>query len=68
MQRLRATRDGYVGARASRGEMRYRETAEDDPREFGLTLMRAYYAPLGGSGKGWVPQAELGIADGYTPG
>ena len=29
--------------------------------------MRAYYAPLGSSGKGWVPRAEqLGIADGYT--
>ena len=37
---------------------------------FGLiTLVRAYYAPLGGSGKGWVPRAEqLGIAGGYTPG
>ena len=65
--------DGYVGARASRGEMRYRFVGKRQKTIHGLfgliTLMRAYYAPLGGSGKGWVPQAEqLGIADGYTPG
>ena len=65
--------DGYVGARASRGEMRYRFVGKRQKTIHGLfgliTLVRAYYAPLGGSGKGWVPQAEqLGIADGYTPG
>ena len=34
-----------------------------------ITLVRAYYAPLGSSGKGWVPLAErLGMTGGYTPG
>ena len=37
---------------------------------FGLiTYVRAYYAPLEGTGKGWVPLADqLGIGGGYTPG
>ena len=34
-----------------------------------IILVRAYYAPLGSCGKGWVPLAErLGIAGGYTLG
>ena len=65
--------DGYVGARATRGEVRYRFVGKRQKTIHGLfgliTLVRAYYAPLGGSGKGWVPRAEqLGIAGGYTPG
>ena len=65
--------DGYVGARATRGEVRYRFVGKRQKTIHGLfgliTYVRAYYAPLGGSGKGWVPRAEqLGIAGGYTPG
>ena len=65
--------DGYVGARATRGEVRYRFVGNRQKTIHGLfgliTLVRAYYAPLAGSGKGWAPRAEqLGIADGYTPG
>ena len=34
-----------------------------------ITYVRAYYARLGSTGKGWVPLSErLGIAGGYTPG
>ena len=34
-----------------------------------ITYVRAYYARLGSTGKGWVPLAErLGITGGYTPG
>ena len=65
--------DGYVGARATRGEVRYRFVGKRQKTIHGLfgliTLVRAYYAPLGGSGKGWVPLADqLGIGGGYTPG
>ncbi len=65
--------DGYVGARATRGEVRYRFVGRRRKTLHGLfgviTLVRAYYAPLGGGGKGWVPLTEqLGIAGGYTPG
>ena len=61
--------DGYVGARATRGDVRYRFVGKRQKTIHGLfgliTLVRAYYA----SGKGWVPRAEqLGIAGGYTPG
>ena len=65
--------DGYVGALATRGAVRYRFVGRRQKAIHGLfgviTLVRAYYAPLGGGGKGWVPLAEqLGIGGGYTPG
>ena len=54
--------DGYVGARASRGEVRYRFVDRRQKTLHGLfgliTLVRAYYAPLDGAGKGWVPLAQ----------
>ena len=64
--------DGYVGARATRGEVRYRFVGRRRKTLHGLfgvvTLVRAYYAPLEGTGKGWVPLADqLGIGGGYTP-
>ena len=65
--------DGYVGSRATHNEVRYRFVGYRQKTLHGLfgviTLVRAYYAPLGSSGKGWVPLAErLGITGGYTPG
>ena len=65
--------DGYVGARATRGEVRYRFVGKRQKAMHGLfgliTYVRAYYAPLQGTGKGWVPLADqLGIGGGYTPG
>ena len=65
--------DGYAGARTSRGEVRMRFVERRRKVIHGLfgaiTLVRAYYVPLDGGGKGWVPLAEqLGITGGYTPG
>ena len=65
--------DGYVGARATHNGVRHRFVGYRQKALHGLfgviTLVRAYYVPLGSSGKGWVPLAErLGIAGGYTPG
>ena len=65
--------DGYVGSRATHNEVRYRFVGYRQKTLHGLfgviTLVRAYYAPLGSSGKGWVPLAErLGMTGGYTPG
>ena len=65
--------DGYIGARASRGDVWYRFVGRRQKTIHGLfgliTLVRAYYVPLDGGGKGWVPLAEqLGITGGYTPG
>ena len=65
--------DGYVGARATRGEVRYRFVGKRQKAMHGLfgliTYVRAYYAPLQGTGSGWVPLADqLGIGGGYTPG
>ena len=65
--------DGYVGSRATHNDVRYRFVGYRQKTLHGLfgaiTLVRAYYAPLGSSGKGWVPLAErLGITGGYTPG
>ena len=61
--------DGYVGARATRGEVRYRFVGKRQKAMHGLfgliTYVRAYYAPLQGTGKGWVPLADqLGIGGG----
>ena len=65
--------DGYVGSRATHNEVRYRFVGYRQKTLHGLfgaiILVRAYYAPLGSSGKGWVPLAErLGMTGGYTPG
>ena len=59
--------------RATHNDVRYRFVGYRQKTLHGLfgviTLVRAYYAPLGSSGKGWVPLAErLGMTGGYTPG
>ena len=66
--------DGYLGStRATRNGIRYRFVGYRQKAIHGLfgviTLVRAYYAPLASSGKGWVPLAErVGSSGGYTPG
>ena len=65
--------DGYVGSRATHNGVRYRFVGYRQKVLHGLfgaiILVRAYYAPLGSSGKGWVPLTErLGMTGGYTPG
>ena len=65
--------DGYLGARVTANSIRYRYVGNRQKTVHGLfgaiTCVRAYYARLGSTGKGWVPLSErLGIAGGYTPG
>ena len=65
--------DGWVGSRATHNDVRYRLVGNRQKTIHGLfgviTYVRAYYAPLAGTGKGWAPLAEqLGIEGGYTPG
>ena len=65
--------DGYLGARVTANSIRYRYVGNRQKTVHGLfgaiTYVRAYYARLGSTGKGWVPLTErLGIAGGYTPG
>ena len=65
--------DGYVGSRVTHNDVRYRFVGKRKKVIHGLfgliSYVRAYYAPLGGRGKGWTPRAEhLGIGGGYTPG
>ena len=65
--------DGFVGSRVTHRGVRFRfvgRRAKAIHGLFGLiTLARAYYAPVAGGGKGWVPLAErVGIGRGYTPG
>ena len=65
--------DGFVGSRVTHGGVRFRFVGRREKAIHGLfgliTLARAYYAPVAGGGKGWVPLAErVGIGGGYTPG
>ena len=65
--------DGFVGSWVAHNGVRYRFVGRRQKTMHGLfgliTYVRAYYAPLGGTGKGWVPRAQqLGIEGGYTPG
>ena len=54
--------DGFVGSRVTHRGVRLRFVGRREKAIHGLfgliTLARAYYAPVAGGGKGWVPLAE----------
>ena len=65
--------DGFVGSRVTHGGVRFRFVGRREKGIHGLfgliTLARAYYAPVAGGGKGWVPLAErVGIGGGVHAG